>query len=124
LAPRLQEVLPLFSVAVKRSVDELHSRVESFIKEQFTAIHPVVEWRFRQTVLEAMERPGAAERGKSGELEPIVFRDVYPLYAVSDIRGSSTHRAWAIQADLLTQLGLAREVLRSAHEARPLPFLD
>jgi GAF domain-containing protein len=123
LAPRLQEVLPLFSVAVKRSVDELHSRVEGFIKEQFTAIHPVVEWRFRKAVLQGMEK-GSEEPGKSGEMDPIVFRDVHPLYAVSDIRGSSTHRAWAIQADLLTQLGLAREVLRAAHDARPLPILD
>ena len=88
-------------MAVKRSVDELHSRVESFIKEQFTAIHPVVEWRFRKTVLGAMERPGH-DHGQ-GEMDPIVFRDVHPLYAVSDIRGSSTHRAWAIQADLLHQ---------------------
>ena len=122
LAPRLQEVLPLFSVAVKRSVDELHARVEGFIKERFTAIHPVVEWRFRKAVLETMERGGEEQR--TGEMEPIVFRDVHPLYAVSDIRGSSTHRAWAIQADLLTQLGLAREVLRAAYEARPLPILD
>jgi hypothetical protein len=122
MEPRLREVLPLFSVAVKRSMDELHSRVESFIKEQFTAIHPVVEWRFRKAVMATMDR-GEAERG-AAEMEPIVFRDVHPLYAVSDIRGSSTHRAWAIQADLLTQLGLAREVLRAAHEVRPLPILD
>ncbi|MEX2221312.1 MAG: GAF domain-containing protein [Candidatus Rokuibacteriota bacterium] len=123
LAPRLQEVLPLFSVAVKRSVDELHSRVESFIKEQFTAIHPVVEWRFRKAVLQEMEH-GPEGDDKPGEIEPIVFRDVHPLYAVSDIRGSSTHRAWAIQADLLAQLGLAREVLRAAYEGRRLPILD
>ncbi|HTI53459.1 MAG TPA: GAF domain-containing protein [Verrucomicrobiae bacterium] len=122
MEPRLREVLPLFSVAVKRSMDELHSRVESFIKEQFTAIHPVVEWRFRKAVMATMDR-GEAERG-AAEMEPIVFRDVHPLYAVSDIRGSSTHRAWAIQADLLTQLGLAREVLRAAHEVRALPILD
>jgi len=123
IGPRLQEVLPLFSVAVKRSMDELHTRVEGSIKEQFTAIHPVVEWRFRKAVLEGMEK-GPESRGKTGEMDPIVFRDVYPLYAVSDIRGSSTHRAWAIQADLLTQLGLARDVLRAAHEARHLPILD
>ncbi|MGH7421319.1 MAG: GAF domain-containing protein [Candidatus Rokuibacteriota bacterium] len=123
LGPRLQEVLPLFSVAVKRSVDELHARVEGFIKEQFTAIHPVVEWRFRQAVLETMDRH-TGEGGSGRAMEPIVFRDVHPLYAVSDIRGSSTHRAWAIQADLLTQLGLAREVLRAAYELRPLPILD
>jgi hypothetical protein len=122
MAPRLREVLPLFSVAVRRSVSDLHSRVEGFIKEQFTAIHPVVEWRFRKAVLEGMEH--SAEERKGGEMEPIVFRDVYPLYAISDIRGSSTHRAWAIQADLLTQLGLARDVLRAAHDARALPILD
>ena len=57
-------------------------------------------------------------------MEPIVFRDVYPLYALADIRGSSTQRSWAIQADLLAQLALARDVLRAAHEARPLPILD
>jgi hypothetical protein len=123
LAPRLNEVLPLFSVAVKRSVDELHSRVEGYIKEQFTAIHPVVEWRFRKAVLEGME-DGRAHDDPRGGVEPIVFRDVYPLYAVSDIRGSSTHRAWAIQADLLTQLGRAREVLQAAYQLRPLPILD
>ncbi len=119
LAPRLQEVLPLFSMAVKRSVDELHSRVQAFIKEKATAIHPVVEWRFRQAVLESLER-----QPSGGELPPIVFRDVYPLYAVCDIRGSSMHRSSAIQADLLAQLGLAREVLRAAHDARALPILD
>jgi hypothetical protein len=123
LAPRLREVLPLFSMAVRRSVADLHSRVESFIKEQFTAIHPVVEWRFRKAVLESMEH-GREDHETGGEMDPIVFRDVYPLYAVSDIRGSSTHRAWAIQADLLTQLGLARDVLRAAHDARALPILD
>jgi hypothetical protein len=122
LAPRLQEVLPLFSMAVKRSVDELHARIQAFIKEKATAIHPVVEWRFRQAVLENLEQQSA--RGPwSGELPPIVFRDVYPFYAVFDIRGSSTHRSSAIQADLLAQLGLARDVLRAAHDARALPIL-
>ena len=57
-------------------------------------------------------------------MEPIVFRDVYPLYALADIRGSSTNRAWAIQADLLSQLGLARDVLQAAFRARPMPILD
>ena len=48
---------------------------------------------------------------RGAELEPIVFSEVYPLYALSDIRGSSTQRARAIQADLLGQLRLAREVV-------------
>jgi len=124
LTPHLLQILPLFAVAVRRSMDELNNRVQAVIKEQCTAIHPVVEWRFRRAVLNSIERPAGGGEGLAGEMEPIVFRDIYPLYALADIRGSSTHRAWAIQADLLTQLGLARDVLTAAHRARPMPILD
>ncbi len=123
-APRIQEVLPLFSMAVKRSADELDMRVQAFIKEKCTAIHPVVEWRFRKAVFDGLERTVANVTAPSSEMEPIVFSDVYPLYAIADIRGSSTQRAAAIQADLLAQLALARDVLRAAHDVRPLPILD
>jgi hypothetical protein len=43
---KLQEVLPLFAMAVQRSMDELDTRLQAVIKEQCTAIHPAVEWRF------------------------------------------------------------------------------
>jgi hypothetical protein len=122
--PVLNEVLPLFSMAVKRSVDELDGRVQAFIKEKCTAIHPVVEWRFRKAVLDGLERRGLVADGPPAEIEPIVFREVYPLFALADIRGSSTQRARAIQADLLAQLALARDVLRAAHVVRQLPVLD
>jgi GAF domain-containing protein len=118
--PKLHEVLPLFSMAVQRSMEELNTRVQTQIKEKFTAIHPVVEWRFRKAVLDGLEAHG----DPAGlELQPIVFPNVYPLYALSDIRGSSTQRALAIQGDLLTQLNLARDVIRAAHQARELPVL-
>ena len=122
--PHLLQILPLFAVAVRRSMDELNNRVQAVIKEKCTAIHPVVEWRFRRAVLNSLERSEGDGEAGAGEMEPIVFRDVYPLYALSDIRGSSTHRAWAIQADLLAQLGLARDVLQAAFRARPMPILD
>ena len=120
-ALKLREVLPLFSMAVRRSVEELEQRVQALIKEQCTAIHPSVEWRFRQAAFRAMERRAS---GSPAELEPIVFKNVHPLYAVSDIRGSSDERNRSIQADLITHLRLAREVIELAREARPLPFLD
>ena len=119
--PKLAEVLPLFSMAVQRSMEEFNARIQTQIKERFTAIHPVVEWRFRKAVLDGLERAGDPA---AAELEPIVFNEVYPLYALSDIRGSSTQRARAIQADLLAQLRLAREVMEAAYEARRLPALD
>ncbi len=121
--PRLQEVLPLFAMAVKRSMEELNTRIQAAIKERCTAIHPVVEWRFRQAVMKRMKRKGPAPEAAPADLEPIVFPDVYPLYALADIRGSSTRRAEAMQADLLAQLALAREVLLAAYAARPLPIL-
>ncbi len=119
--PKLHEVLPLFAMAVQRSMDELNARVQTQIKEKFTAIHPVVEWRFRKAVLDSLELHGDPARL---ELEPIVFEKVHPLYALSDIRGSSTERSRAIQTDVLAQLHLARDVIEAAHEARRLPALD
>src|SRR5919197_1046323 len=121
--PRLQEVLPLFSMAVQRSVEELNSRIQTVINEQCTAIHPTVEWRFRKAVLNGFERQRRTGSAVT-ELEPIVFEGVYPLYGLADIRGSSTQRAHAIQSDLLTQLGLARAVVQAAREVRSLPALD
>src|SRR5256884_17603 len=119
--PALHEVLPLFAMAVRRSMEEFNARIQTAIKERFTAIHPVVEWRFRKAVMDGLERTGDSA---AAELEPIVFENVYPLYALSDIRGSSVQRERAIQTDLLTQLALAREVVDVAYKARRLPALD
>jgi hypothetical protein len=118
---KLREVLPLFSMAVRRSLDELEARVQAVIKEKCTAIHPSVEWRFRRAVLDSIEEHEGEE---ATELEPIVFRDVYPLYAATDIRGSSVQRNLAVQADLGVHLRLAFGVVEAARAARPLPILD
>src|SRR5919109_1427956 len=42
---KLGEVLPLFSMAIKRSMEDLNNTVQAIIKEKYTAIHPSVEWR-------------------------------------------------------------------------------
>ena len=122
--PKLEEVLPLFSMAVQRSVEELDARVQAMIKEKCTAIHPVVEWRFRKAVFNTIERKSESVSDAAAEMEPIVFENVYPLYGLADIRGASVQRGVAIQADLLTQLRLAADVLRAACEAQSLPALD
>src|SRR5262249_54315932 len=53
---KLQEVLPLFAMAVQRCMDELDTRIQAIIKEQCTAIHPTVEWRFRQAAIRWTEQ--------------------------------------------------------------------
>lgn len=117
---KLHEVLPLFAMAVQRSMDELNTRIQAVIKEQCTAIHPAVEWRFRQAAGRWIER---RQHGDLSEMEPIVFEDVCPFYGVSDIRASSTHRSAAIQADLIAQLELVRDLLQRGYAHEPLPLL-
>jgi hypothetical protein len=121
-AMRLRQVLPLFSMAVKRSLDELDARVEAVIKAHCTAIHPSVEWRFRRAAMRMLDAAG--DDGAPPDLEPIVFEGAHSLYAQSDIRGSSVERNLAIQADLTAHLGLALEAVRAAHRERDLPVLD
>jgi GAF domain-containing protein len=120
-AIKLGEVLPLFSMAIKRSMEELNTTVQAIIKEKYTAIHPSVEWRFRKAALNFMQQQHA---GVLSEIDPIVFENVYALYGASDIRGSSTLRNAVIQADLLEQLQLARAIFVVAYRQKPLPFFD
>jgi hypothetical protein len=115
------QIQPVFAMALKRALDELDNQVDSIIKEKCTAVHPTVEWRFRDAVFEHLER---LMRGEASELEPIVFKDVYPLYGSTDIRGSSEGRNQAIRADLCDHLELALHVLNAAWEAKQLPLLE
>ncbi|ACF14818.1 conserved hypothetical protein [Chloroherpeton thalassium ATCC 35110] len=121
VAIRLHEVLPLFSMAVNRTIQELNSDVQAIIKDKFTVIHPSVEWRFQEAALRLIDN---RQFDPNAEIEEIVFKDVIPLFGVSDIRGSSTNRNEAIQADLIDQLELAKSCLVRAHHTRPLPILE
>ena len=117
----MSQIMPLFALAVKRALDETDHQIESVIKQNCTAVHPAVEWRFHEAAFHHLDR---LRMGQVSDLEPIVFRDVYPLYAISDIRGSSDARNRAVQEDLEEQLGLALKVIHLAKEARPMPILE
>jgi hypothetical protein len=112
---RVAPILPLLSVAMGRTTESTRNRVQAIMKEQFTAIHPAIEWRFQ----------AAAMRYLADEvLEDVVFPEVYPLFGASDIRSSSTTRNHAIQTDLLEQLELADRVLQAAYRVQALPYID
>ncbi|MBW1847637.1 MAG: GAF domain-containing protein, partial [Deltaproteobacteria bacterium] len=85
----VKQITPIFSVALKRGLDEMNNTIQSIIKEKCTAVHPSVEWRFRKAAFSHMDR---LRVGQPSEMEPIIFKDVIPLYAQSDIRGSSEGR--------------------------------
>jgi hypothetical protein len=117
----MSQIQPLFSMAIKRALDDFAIQVQGVIKEKCTAVHPSVEWRFRKAAFNYLEN---LRMGQGGEIEPIVFKDVYPLYGISDIRGSAHERNRAIQKDLIQHLNLAFKVVVLADEARPLLILQ
>jgi len=116
-----QQIAPLFSVALKRGIDEMNNEVQAVIKEKCTAVHPVVEWRFRKAAFQHMDR---LRMGQPSEMVPIIFKDVIPFFSQCDIRGSSDARNKSIQADLTDQLKLAKEIMHWASEAKDWPLLQ
>lgn len=117
----LKEIMPIFAVAARRSLEERDNEVQAYIKEDYTAIHPTVEWRFQQAATRKLEME---RKGQRVENEPIVFDHVYPLYGLADIRGSSTARSTAIQGDLIEQLLHAEELLALIYSKKPLPIVQ
>jgi GAF domain len=117
----MSQIIPIFALAVKRALDETDHQIQSVIKQKCTAVHPAVEWRFHEAAFHHLDR---IRMQQPSDLEPIVFRDVYPLSAISDIRGSSDARNRAVQNDLEDQLDSALRVIHLAKEARPMPILE
>ncbi len=118
----LEQVTPIFSVALKRGLDEMNKHVQSIIKEKCTAVHPSVEWRFEKAAISHMER--LRQGNAASEMEPIIFRNVVPFYGQSDIRGSSLARNKGIQQDLTQQLSLALDIMDAGKKKRPWPILQ
>ena len=118
---KIIEVLPLFSIAVKRNTEEIEHSIRNIIKTKYTSIHPSVEWKFNEAAYNIYDQ---VIEGKNPSTPQIVFNDVYPLYAASDIRNSSLERSRAINKDLGKQLKLAKSVLNKAFELSSLPILD
>ena len=107
---KVNQVKPVFANAVKRHLEEFENRVEAAMLERYTAIHPTIQWRFREAAISLLDRNnGAAD-------EEIVFENVFPFYGSLDIRDSSNKRNQAIVRDLLDNLETARNVLQHGYE--------
>ena len=115
---KLDSLMPLFILAIRRQMEQIYNSVQRIIKEECTAIHPSVEWRFRKAAFNKIQKENS---GGFAEMEPIVFDNVYSLYGLSDIRGSSTQRNQVIQEDLIDHLNLAKKVINQAYKSKPLP---
>ncbi|MGH2575461.1 MAG: GAF domain-containing protein, partial [Ignavibacteria bacterium] len=105
---KMNEILPMFAMCVKSTLEDMNKSIQAIIKEKCTAIHPSVEWRFRNAASDYLRK---GKDDAHDEMEEIVFDNVYPLYGLSDIRDSSRYRNAAIQADLIDNLNMAKDVI-------------
>ncbi|HYF67056.1 MAG TPA: GAF domain-containing protein [Ohtaekwangia sp.] len=120
-AHKVEAVLPMFTAAVKRVKEEMSTEVRAIIQEECTAIHPTVQWRFFKAGVNLMNK---RRKGEKSLMEEIVFKDVYPLFGMADIRNSSLERNAAIQKDLEQNLTLARNLLEKINAVKKLPLLE
>jgi hypothetical protein len=118
---KLQPAIQLFALALDKSGESLELQIDKMIKEHFTAVQPVVEWKFTEAAFNYLEHRRSSDQAK---MPHISFENVYPLYAAIDIRNSSTERSQAIQMDLLEQLNSAKDLLRKASRVIHFPLLD
>jgi hypothetical protein len=118
---KVQPAIQLFALALDKSGESMELQVDKMIKEHFTAVQPVVEWKFTEAAFNYLENRRTSEQAK---MPHISFEDVYPLYAAIDIRNSSTERSHGIQMDLLEQLNSAKDLLQRASKLIHFPLLD
>jgi len=118
---QLKEIIPLFALAMKKTGEALDNRIDTIIKEKFTAVQPAVEWKFIDVALNYIAEK---EKNENAKIERITFEDVYPLYGAIDIRNSSTERAGSIQLDLIEQLQMTLAIIKKARTATFFPLLN
>jgi hypothetical protein len=122
-ANKLQDVVPVFKIAIQRFMDEYETKLESVIQENYTSLHPSVKWKFYEAVEDIMFE-SEMNNTPITNLKDIIFENVIPLYGQSDIKGSSTARNNAIQKDLIKQLNLANDIIQKAFEKYKLPIYN
>ncbi len=118
---QFHKVLPQLSRCMEQQHEEQQNRIEAIMRQKFTAMHPSVEWRFVEVTeryLSKMESKGRAV------MEPIQFKDIYPLYAQSDIVSSSLIRNRTIREDIKAQLEILQHLLQQLARRLEFPLLQ
>lgn len=118
---KLKAVVPLLCMSLQRSREEIDNKIEAILREEFTALHPSVEWKFIEESFKIMEHRESDP--DFSEVEEISFKDIYPLYGQADIVGSSNRRNLAIQTDLLENLSRVSKLLNFAQDKMWFPLL-
>lgn len=107
--------------AIKRFMNERENHLTSLIQQEFTSIHPSVEWRFRE---EAEKKLLSEQFENNYEMSKITFQNLTALFGQIDISGSSHARNQAIAADLQAQMDMVNSIVVMVGEKVNMPLLD
>lgn len=119
---QLEEFIPLIQMGANKFLSEMENSISLTIQQEFTSIHPSVEWKFRKVASKCFWERVVEE--KQSIPDPIVFKDIYPLYGQADIVGSSKQRNKSIQADLTDNLERVHRLLTNCRQAINFHLLD
>ncbi len=119
---QLEEFMSLLEIGSNKFIQEMDNSVRLTIQQEFTSIHPSVEWKFRKVASNYFWERVIEERQSTPD--DIVFEDVYPLYGQADIVSSSKQRNYSIQTDMEDNLERLYKVLISCRETVHFHLLD
>lgn len=123
---RLERIRTVLEASLERIVKRFEAQIELAIQKECTSIHPSVRWKFRQAAVKYLKDRELHK--KHAGFEKIVFKNVYPLYGQTDVKGSTEARNGAITKDLTTQLKLIKDILKHIEEKdlqpRHMEYLD
>ncbi len=119
---KLKDAISLFELGTNRWLENLDNQVNLFIQQQFTSIHPSVEWKFIDVSKKYLW--SKTFNNEDVPLEPVVFKNIYPLYAQADIVGSSTLRNKSIESDLIDNLERVKKVIKACRKNLAFDLLD
>ena len=93
----LSDAASAASDLLARRIAAEEDRLQSAVRRLYTALHPTVDWRFRQAARAHLD---ALARGDADAAPEVIrFPDVHALWGQADVRGSTALRLAAIRSD-------------------------
>ncbi len=106
---KIESAFPLLAQLFQNIIIDFNNRIQDMITDKLTALQPAIQWRFNEAAYNYLQS-GAWERNLP--VEPIYFRNVFPLYGAVDIRNSSVQRNAAIRRDLYAHFEILEQTIR------------
>jgi hypothetical protein len=118
---RLEPVFSYFELAFRNNITAFRDAIGTLVKEQFTSLQKVVEWKFNEVAWEYLK---GKETGAGTDLGSVHFDQVYPLYGAVDVRNSSVERNACTKRDLSEQLLMIGDAVSAMQDQHSLALQD